>query len=60
MTDVEEEYMGKKKDYDAVVQQMEQEKEQITKDMGSQFQEYKESESKFHSNNLQADIFETF
>jgi len=27
MTDVEEEYMGKKKDYDAVVQQMEQEKE---------------------------------
>jgi len=60
MTDTEEEYLGKKKDYDAVVLQMEQEKEQITKDMGSQFQEYKESESKFHSNNVQADIFETF
>jgi len=43
-----------------VVERMELEKEQITKDMGSQFQEYKESESKFHSNNVQADIFETF
>ena len=60
MTDIEEEYTTKKKEYDAVVQQMELEKEQITKDMGSQFQEYKESESKFHSNNVQADIFETF
>ena len=39
---------------------MELEKEQITKDMGTMFNEYKESESKFHSNNVQADIFETF
>ena len=37
MTDIEEEYNGKKKDYDAVVNQMELEKEQITKEMGSQF-----------------------
>ena len=35
MTDIEEEYTAKKKDYDAVVQQMELEKEQITKEMGS-------------------------
>ena len=60
MTDIEEEYAGKKKDYDAVVDKMEIEKDQITKEMGSQFQEYKESEPKFHSNNVQADIFETF
>ena len=60
MTDVEEEYLGKKQEYDKIVNQMELEKEQITKDMGTQFQEYKESESKFHSNNVQADIFETF
>ena len=60
MTDIEEEYNAKKKDYDGEVNQMEAEKEQITKDMGSMFQEYKESESKFHSNNVQADIFETF
>jgi hypothetical protein len=28
--------------------------------MGSQFKEYHESESRFHSNNIQADIFEAF
>lgn len=60
MTDIEEDYNNKKKEYDAVVNQMESEKEQIGKEMGSMFQEYKESESKFHSNNVQADIFETF
>ena len=60
MTDIEEQYNEKKKDYDAIVNTMDTEKEQITKDMGSMFQEYKESESKFHSNNVQADIFETF
>lgn len=37
MTEIEEQYTDKKKDYDAVVQQMEIEKEQITKDMGHQF-----------------------
>ena len=37
MTDIEEDYQAKKRDYDAIVQQMELEKEQITKDMGSQF-----------------------
>lgn len=60
MSEIEDEYQGKKKDYDTIIEQMEAEKEQITKDMGSQFQEYKEAESKFHSNNVQADIFETF
>ena len=60
MTDIEDEYNEKKKAYDTVVNQMELEKEQITKDMGTMFNEYKESESKFHSNNVQADIFETF
>ena len=28
--------------------------------MGSVFTEYKESETKFHSNNISADILETF
>lgn len=37
MTDVEEEYLAKKQDYDKVVNSMELEKEQITKDMGTQF-----------------------
>lgn len=34
--------------------------EVITKDMGSNFTEYREQETKFHSNNVQADIFDTF
>ena len=52
--------MEQKRQYDDIVNTMDTEKESITKDMGSMFDEYKESESKFHSNNVQADIFETF
>lgn len=32
----------------------------MQEEMGSVFSEYKEAESKFHSNNIQADILETF
>lgn len=53
-------YVEQKRSYDEVVNTMESEKEAITKDMDKEFKEYKESESKFHSNNVQADIFETF
>jgi intraflagellar transport protein 81 len=60
MAEVEGVYVEQKRGYDEVVNTMETEKEQITKDMGSQFNEYKDAESKFHSNNVQADIFETF
>lgn len=60
MSDIEEVYNAKKKNYDAMCSNMEGEKEMITKEMGHMFNEYKESESKFHSNNVQADIFETF
>jgi hypothetical protein len=60
MAEVEQVYVEQKRGYDEVVNSMEGEKEAITKDMGSMFNEYKESESKFHSNNVQADIFETF
>ena len=60
MAEEEEVYIVQKKDYDNVVNQMEQEKETIVKEMGQNFQEYKESESKYHQNNVQSDIFETF
>ena len=60
MAEVEQEYVEKKRAYDDVCNTMESEKEKVTKDMGSQFDEYKEAESKFHQNNVQADIFETF
>ena len=60
MSEVEAVYVEQKRGYDEVVNTMEADKEQMTKEMGSQFDEYKEAESKFHQNNVQADIFETF
>ena len=60
MAEDEEVYVVQKKEYDTAVNQMESEKDTIVKDMGQSFQEYKESESKFHQNNVQSDIFETF
>lgn len=60
MSEVEADYMEQKRGYDDVVNAMESEKEAVTKDMGSMFDEYKDAESKFHQNNVQADIFETF
>ncbi len=60
MAEDEEVYNVQKKEYDTIVGQMENEKETIVKDMGQSFHEYKESESKFHQNNVQSDIFETF
>jgi predicted nuclease with TOPRIM domain len=60
MTDMETDYNEQKKRYDQIVGQLEMEKERIQEEMGTMFTEYKEAESKFHSNNVQADIFETF
>lgn len=60
MAEEEEVYLNQKKDYDTVIAAMEQEKETIVKEMGQNFSEYKESESKYHQNNVQSDIFETF
>lgn len=48
MAEMEEVYNVKKKEYDQIVGAMESEKEQIVKEMGHNFMEYKESESKFH------------
>ena len=39
---------------------MESEKERLDKDMGQQFAEYQEQETKFHATNIQADIFAAF
>lgn len=58
--DIEKEYNEKKKVYDQVVSTLEMEKERWERDMGSSFTEYKQSESKFHSNNVQNDIYEAF
>lgn len=49
---MEGDYNEKKKKYDLIVSQLESEKERIQEEMGSIFTEYKEAESKFHSNNI--------
>lgn len=52
MAEIENEYNEKKKKYDAIVAQLESEKERIQEEMGTIFTEYKEGESKFHQNNI--------
>lgn len=59
-TEIESEYTERKRAYDAAQSSVDVEKERLDKDMGHSLKEYKESESKFHSNNIQADIFEAF
>ena len=58
--EIEVEYNERKRNYDAVVGQLDTEKDRLDKDMGHGLTEYKESESKFHANNIQADIYEAF
>jgi hypothetical protein len=52
MGEMEVDYNEKKKKYDLIVSSLESEKERIQEEMGSIFNEYKEAESKFHSNNI--------
>lgn len=50
--EIEVDYNEKKRNYDAVQGRLEQEKERLDKDMGHNLTEYKDSESKFHQNNI--------
>lgn len=52
MGEMEVDYNENKKKYDLIVSSLESEKERIQEEMGSIFTEYKEAESKFHSNNI--------
>lgn len=58
--EVEAEHSEQKKVYDSVQSGVESEKERMDKDIGEHYNEYKESETKFHANNIQADIMEAF
>lgn len=42
------EYNERKRNYESVQSNLDQEKERLDKDMGSNLKEYKESESRFH------------
>jgi len=59
-SEIEVEYNDRKRNYDSVQSNLDQEKERLDKDMGHNLTEYKDSESKFHQNNIQADIYEAF
>lgn len=59
-SDIEVEYNEKKRQYDQVQSNLDTEKERLDKDIGHHVKEYKEAESKFHQNNVQADIYEAF
>ena len=58
--EVESEHNEQKKVYDTVQSQVESEKERLDKDIGHQFSEYQEQETKFHNANIAADITEAF
>jgi len=58
--EIEVDYNERKRNYDAICNQLESEKEKFDKDLGSGLTEFKESESKYHQNNIQADIYEAF
>jgi intraflagellar transport protein 81 len=51
-SEIEVEYNERKRNYDAVQSNLDQEKERMDKDMGHNLKEYKESEGKFHQNNI--------
>ncbi len=47
-SEIEVEYNERKRNYESVQSNLDQEKERLDKDMGSNLKEYKESESRFH------------
>ena len=51
-SEIEVEYNERKRNYDAVQSNLDQEKERMDKDIGHNLKEYKESEGKFHQNNI--------
>ena len=59
-TDLEAIYNEKKKQYDAVVQNLDGEKNKLEEEVKQLFEEYKGEESRYHSNNIQNEIYEAF
>ena len=59
-TDLEAIYNEKKKQYDAVVQNLDHEKNKLEEEVKNLFEDYKTEESKYHSNNIQNEIYDAF
>ena len=59
-SDLEAIYNEKKKQYDAVVQNLDQEKNKLEEEVKTLFEDYKQEETKFHHNNIQNEIYDAF
>jgi predicted nuclease with TOPRIM domain len=53
-------YNDKKKQFDSVVQNLDQEKNKLEEEVSTLFDEYKQEESKYHYNNIQTEIYDAF
>ncbi len=53
-------YNEKKKQYDHIVQNLDQEKFKLEQEVKQLFEEYKGEESKYHCNNIQTEIYDAF
>ena len=60
MQEIEGIHSEKKKVYDNVVMNLDQEKERIEGDVQQVFNDYRDDERKYHSNNIQGEIFDAF
>lgn len=59
-TDLETIYNEKKKSYDAVVQNLDQEKNKLEEEVRTLFEDYKTEETRYHANNIQNEIYDAF
>ena len=53
-------YLEKKKQYDNIVMNLDQEKEKMESDVNTVFNDYREDERKYHQNNIQTEIYDAF
>merc|ERR1711935_135236 len=60
MQEIEHVWTEKKKSYDNIVMNLDQEKEKLDSDVKTVFDDYREDERKFHYNNIQSEIYEAF
>lgn len=59
-SDLEAIYNEKRKQYEAVVQNLDQEKNKLEEEVKSLFEDYKQEETRYHHNNIQNEIFDAF
>ena len=53
-------YNDKKKHYDNIVMNLDQEKNKLEEEVKTLFEDYKSEETKYHHNNIQNEIYDAF